>query len=118
MSGQIRPSSAAIASGYIWPQQISNNGNQEIGFFAHVDSLYLQTGWPINIINLAGFVNPQLKNKPLSEIPLSDLGVDINPIQRRVTVSSIRFIDEPFDLPISATLDVEPKPSGFRLFSR
>jgi hypothetical protein len=117
-SGQIEPSSAAIASGYIWPQQISTNGNPEVGFFAHVDSLNLQTGlWFVDIINLAKFVNPQLKNKPLAKFPLSDLGVNISQIQKRVTVSSIRFLDEPGVLPISITIDVEPKPT-FRFFSR
>ena len=114
-SVQIRPSSAIIASAYLQPQQVSANGNPEIGFFLHF--IHLNLNW-LKIVDWGWIVNHYvLKDKPLAKISLSDLGFDITQIKRRVTVSSIRFIDEPNSLPISITIEVEPK-SNFRLFPR
>ena len=103
-SPQVRPSSALIASAYLQPRQVSTNGNPEIGFFPHFTHLYLN--W-LQIANWASIVNKYvLKDKPLAKIPLSELAIDISLIKRRVTVSSVRFIDEPGSLPIRVTIDV------------
>jgi len=73
----------------------------------------LKLNW-LKIVDWAWIVNTYvLKDKPLAEIPLSELGFDITQIKRRVAVSSIRFVDEPGALSISITINVEPKSTLF-----
>jgi hypothetical protein len=100
---QIRPSSDLNADGYLQPQ-VSASSNPEIGFFGHFDHLTLN--W-LKLVDWGWIVNHYvLKDKPLAKIPLSELGVNIALIQRRIRVSSMRFIDEQGDLPISITINV------------